>query len=164
MNFTGEVTLHAPQGQVWHALLDPSALQTCLPGCQSLEETGPDVYQATVTLGIAAVKGTYKGQVRIADKEEPTRYALHIEGTGNQGTVRGTGTMTLAPTAEGTSVRWSAEVQIGGPIASVGQRLIGGVTKLVAGDFFKCMDRRLTEGAASGETAASNGAAATREA
>ncbi len=148
MNFSGEALLHAAPEQVWSALLDPTALQQCLPGCQSLEPIGPDQYEATVTLGIAAVKGSYKGRVQITDKEEPTRYVLQVEGSGSTGTVNGTGTMVLTPTSEGTSVQWSADAQIGGPIASVGQRLIGGVAKLIAGDFFKCMDRQLAESVA----------------
>ena len=137
MNFNGEALLHAAPDAVWAALLDPGALQHCLPGCQSLEPIGPDHYEATVTLGIAAIKGSYKGRVQIADKQELTSYTLHIEGSGSSGTVKGVGTMALSPTEQGTSVHWTADAQIGGPIASVGQRLIGGVAKLIAGDFFK---------------------------
>ena len=145
MNFSGDALLHAPQKQVWLALLDPAALAHCLPGCESLEEVGPDTYHAAVSLGLEAVKGKYSGQVKISDRDEPNCYTLALEGTGSSGTVRGTSTISLAPVVEGTSVHWTADVQIGGPIASVGQRLFGGVTKLVAGDFFKCMDAHLAQ-------------------
>ncbi|HEY3115981.1 MAG TPA: carbon monoxide dehydrogenase subunit G [Chloroflexota bacterium] len=151
MNFSGDVLLHAAPEAVWAALLDPSSLQHCLPGCQSLEPIGPDHYEATVTLGIAAVKGSYKGRVQITDKQEPTSYVLQVEGAGSSGTVKGTGSMVLTPSPDGTSVHWSADAQIGGPIASVGQRLVGGVAKLIAGDFFKCMDRHLAENGAAVE-------------
>src|SRR5437016_6369679 len=76
MNFSGDVVLHAAPEVVWAALLDPTSLQHCLPGCQSLDPIGPDQYEATVTLGIAAVKGSYKGRVQIADKQEPTSFVL----------------------------------------------------------------------------------------
>jgi hypothetical protein len=146
LNFAGDAVLHAPQADVWRALLDPAALAHCLPGCQRLDEVGPDTYEAVVTMGIAAVKGTYTGTVRISDREEPNRYTLSLEGAGSTGTVRGSGTIALSPSSEGTAIRWTADAQIGGPIASVGQRLIGGVAKLVAGDFFKCMDAQLAKG------------------
>ncbi|MSQ23972.1 MAG: hypothetical protein EXR58_05415 [Chloroflexi bacterium] len=145
MNFAGDSLLHAPQQRVWDALLDPEVLAKCLPGCERLETTGPDTYSAVVSLGLAAVKGTYTGQVKISEKREPDQYVMAVEGTGSSGTVKGTATMTLSATTEGTSVHWNADVQIGGPIAGVGQRLFGGVSKLVAGEFFKKMDQHLTQ-------------------
>lgn len=144
MNFTGTTLIRAPQQQVWSVLLSPDALRDCLPGCRRFEEVGPDTYEATVTLGIAAVKGTYNGRVTIGERDEPNSYKLNIEGSGSSGTIRGSGSMTLVPTAEGTNVQWTADAQIGGPIASVGQRLLGGVAKVVAGEFFKCMERQLS--------------------
>ena len=143
MNFTGSTLIRAPQQQVWSLLLDPKALGNCLPGCKSFEEVAPDTYEATVTLGVAAVKGSYKGRVVIGERDEPNGYKLTVEGSGSNGTIRGTGSVTLVPTDEGTSVQWAADAQIGGPIANVGQRLIGGVAKVVAGEFFKCMQRQL---------------------
>lgn len=143
MNFTGTTLIRAPQQQVWNVLLDPDALHNCLPGCKRFEEIAPDTYEATVTLGIAAVKGTYNGKVTIGERDEPSSYKLSVEGSGSNGTIRGTGSITLVATAEGTSVHWAADAQIGGPIANVGQRLIGGVAKVVAGEFFKCMERQL---------------------
>jgi carbon monoxide dehydrogenase subunit G len=129
--------------------MDPRALARCLPGCQRFEEVAPDVFEASVTLGIAVVKGTYNGKVQISEREEPNRYRLSLEGSGTSGSVRGSGTLTLSPVADGTSVHWEADVQIGGPIASVGQRLLPGVTKMVAGEFFKCMDGHLMQAQAS---------------
>lgn len=153
MNFAGDAVLHVPQLDAWRALLNPAALAHCLPGCQRLDEVEPDTYEAVVTMGIAAVKGTYTGKMRISDREEPNRYTLTLEGSGSTGTVRGSGTIALSPAPDGTAVHWTAEAQVGGPIASVGQRLIGGVAKLIAGDFFKCMDAQL---ASAHEEASSN--------
>ena len=149
MNFAGDSVLHAPQDRVWQALLDPQALASCIPGCQKLQEIAPDTYEAAVTLGISVVKGTYTGKVRITDRDEPNRFKLSLEGSGSSGSVKGAATMALSPVADGTSVHWEADVQIGGAIASVGQRLIPGVTKMVAGDFFKSMDAYLARTGAS---------------
>jgi carbon monoxide dehydrogenase subunit G len=145
LNFTGTTLIRAPQQQVWDVLLSPEALHACLPGCKRFEEIVPDTYEATVTLGIAAVKGTYNGRVTITERDEPNSYKLNIEGSGTNATVRGTGSISLAPTADGTNVQWTTEAQVGGPIASVGQRLLSGVAKVVAGEFFKCMERRLSQ-------------------
>lgn len=157
MNFTGETLLHAGQKDVWTALLDPEAIRRCLPGCQRLDAAGADTFEATVSVGIGAVKGTYSGTVRISDQEPPTGYTISIEGTGSSGTVQGSGRIELSGSDQETTVRWTADVQIGGPIASVGQRLIGGVAKLVAGDFFKCMDRHVTQAGATQQTATQGG-------
>ena len=154
MNFTGTTLIRAPQQQVWDVLLSPQALQACLPGCKRFEEIAPGTYEATVTLGIAAVKGTYSGRVTMGERDEPNSYKLEVEGRGSNATIRGTGTIRLAPAADGTTVEWTTEAQIGGPIASVGQRLLGGVAKVVAGEFFKCMERQLSRpptGAAAAE-------------
>ena len=111
-----------------------------MPGCERFDVIAPDTFEAVVSLGIASVKGRYSGQVRITERDEPNQYTLSVEGSGSSGTVRGTGTIALAPAPDGTAIHWSADVQMGGPIASLGQRLFGGVTKLVASDFFKSMD------------------------
>lgn len=145
MNFAGDSLLHAPQNRVWDALQDPKALARCLPGVQRFEEVAPDIFEAAVTLGIAVVKGTYTGKVQISDREAPNRYRLSLEGSGTSGSVKGFATMSLGPDPQGTALHWEADVQIGGPIASVGQRLLPGVTKMVAGEFFKCMDAHLAQ-------------------
>jgi len=154
MNFTGATLIRGTQQQVWDVLLDPEALRQCLPGCKRFEEVSPGTYEATVTLGIAAVKGSYNGRVTIGERDEPSSYKLSVEGTGSNGTIRGTGSITLVPTPDGTSVQWAADAQIGGPIANVGQRLIGGVSKVVAGEFFKCMERQLGQSSAVAAAAA----------
>ena len=153
MNFTGSTLVRAPQQQVWDVLLSPAALRACLPGCKRFEEVGPGEYEATVTLGIAAVKGTYNGRMVIAERQEPDGYSLNVEGNGSNGTVRGAGSIRLVPTADGTTVQWTADAQIGGPIASVGQRLLGGVAKVVATDFFKRMERELSQSTTAGAVA-----------
>jgi len=101
-----------------------------------MEATGPDQYQAVLTVGIAVVKGKYTGSVRLSDKEPPQRFRLQVEGKGTGGFVQGSGLLELAEDAEGTKVTYQGDVQVGGPIASIGQRLLDGAAKMMVGHFF----------------------------
>jgi uncharacterized protein len=140
----GQYTINAPIEKVWQYLLDPMGLQACIPGCEKLEPTGDDAYQATLKVGVAAVKGSYQGKVAIADKEPPNRYRMLVEGSGGPGFVRGDAGMQLSDVDGGTRVSYDADVQVGGLIASVGQRMLGGVTKMMLDQFFTRMTELLT--------------------
>jgi uncharacterized protein len=95
MELTGEHTFAAPRERVWEFLLDPEVLKQCLPGCEKLDVIGPDEYAATMKIGIAMIKGTFTGRVKISDKQEPERYKMLVEGSGPQGQVSGEGTLEL---------------------------------------------------------------------
>ncbi len=104
-----------------------------------------------MNVGVAAVKGTFHGKVRLFDLDPPTRYKMAVEGSGGPGFVRGEAAMELSEVEGGTRVAYSADVQVGGLIAGVGQRLIGGVAKMMVDQFFSRMAEQL--GGASGATA-----------
>jgi hypothetical protein len=140
--------LNAPRERVWQMLNDPAFLQTCLPGCESLEAAGPDRFQATMTIGIAAVKGKYTGTVTLSEKEPPQRFKMRVEGKGTGGFMQGTGDLALADDPQGTKVTYQGDVQVGGPIASVGQRLLEGVVKMLVGQFFAAVNTQLAAMAA----------------
>jgi hypothetical protein len=95
-------------------------------------------------VGVAAIKGTFTGKVRISDQEPPLRYRMAVEGSGGPGFVRGEATMELAEAEGGTRVAYSADVQVGGLIASVGQRMLGGVSRMMLDQFFERMTELLT--------------------
>ncbi len=143
MKLSGTAQLSAPPARVWEALNDPAVLARTIPGCQQLEETGPDAYKMTVTAGVASIKGTYLGQVRLADKHEPTSYVLHASGSGGPGTVSAECLVRLSPDGEGTTLSYDADAVIGGVIAGVGQRVLAGVAKKMAGQFFNAVDAEL---------------------
>lgn len=144
MNINGSYTLKAPRETVWKMLLDREMLQRCMPGCERLEATGPDQYDVTMRIGVAAIKGTYGGKVSVTDKRAPESYALHIEGGGAPGRVRGQGRLRLEPTPDGaTTVTYEGDVQVFGPVAAVGQRLLGAAAKMLADQFFKCLEEGL---------------------
>ncbi|MEJ7726920.1 MAG: carbon monoxide dehydrogenase subunit G, partial [Actinomycetes bacterium] len=108
MKITGEATVAAPVERVWWALNDPSVLVRTIPGCQQLEETGPDAYRMTVTAGVAAIKGTYDGEVRITDQQEPERFVLHAAGAGAPGTVSADVVVRLEAVGDGTHLTYDA--------------------------------------------------------
>ncbi|HEY6214083.1 MAG TPA: carbon monoxide dehydrogenase subunit G [Vicinamibacterales bacterium] len=124
--------------RVFAALIDPAVLQRCIPGCESLVETAPDAYAATLKVGVAGMKGTYTGSARITDKRPPEALTLSVDGKGGPGFVRGTAVLALTPEAgTATRVACDADVQVGGLIAAVGSRLVEAAARKMADDFFK---------------------------
>jgi carbon monoxide dehydrogenase subunit G len=140
---SGSYTISAPRERLWQSLNDPAFLKGCLPGCESLEASGPDQYQAILTVGIAAVKGKYTGSVTLSEKEPPQRFKMRVEGKGTGGFMQGTGLLELAEDPQGTKVTYQGDVQVGGPIASVGQRLLDGAAKMMVGQFFTAVNAQL---------------------
>jgi uncharacterized protein len=145
MKLEGSYEVKAPRQKVWSAFLDPETLQKAIPGCEKLEMVGPDEYKATLKIGVAAVKGTFEGKVRLSDKKPSDSYRLAAEGSGGPGFLRADTLISLADIeGGGTRVSYSADVQVGGLIAGVGQRMLGGVSKMMADQFFNRMSEQLT--------------------
>jgi carbon monoxide dehydrogenase subunit G len=144
MKIEGSSDIPAPRERVWAAFLDPELLAQALPGCERLEAIGPNEYKATMKVGVAAIKGTFEGKVKLSDLEPPNRYRMAVEGSGGPRFVRGDAGMQLSDVEGGTKVSYDADVQVGGLIASVGQRMLGGVTKMMLDQFFTRMTDLLT--------------------
>jgi hypothetical protein len=144
MKIEGSADIPAPRERVWAAFLDPDILAQALPGCEKLEAIGPNEYKATMKVGVAAIKGTFEGKVKLSDLEPPNRYRMAVEGSGGPGFVRGDAGMQMSDVDGGTKVSYDADVQVGGLIASVGQRMLGGVTKMMLDQFFTKMTELLT--------------------
>ena len=145
MKLSGESTLGHPVETVYEALTDPAVLVRTIPGCQRLEQTGPDTFKATVTAGVASIKGSFDGDVRLADRQPPHSFTLHASGAGAPGTVTAEARVTLAPAEDGgTRLTYDADATIGGVIGGVGQRMLSGVAKKTAAEFFAAVDRDLT--------------------
>jgi carbon monoxide dehydrogenase subunit G len=142
----GSSDIPAPRDRVWAAFLDPDTLAKAIPGCEKLEAVGEGEYKAVMKVGVAAIKGTFEGKVRLFDLEPPTRYRMAVEGSGGPGFVRGEAVMELSDADGGTRVSYSAEVQVGGLIAGVGQRMLGGVSKMMLDQFFSRMTELLAAG------------------
>jgi carbon monoxide dehydrogenase subunit G len=125
-------------------LVDPDALRRCLPGCQRFEQVAPTEWEATMSVGIAAIKGTYSGRVRISDQEPERSYRLAVEGSGAGNRIRGDGVVTLSDVPEGdTLVSYDGDAQVLGALAAVGHRLLQPAAKLLADQFFRCMETQV---------------------
>jgi carbon monoxide dehydrogenase subunit G len=143
MKIEGTASLsHSPE-KVFAALTDPAVLTKTLPGCQSLEQVGPDIYKMVITAGVASIKGSYLGQVELSDRLAPTSFTMRAAGSGAPGTIQAVVKMSLTSEGEGTLLSYDADAVVGGVIAGVGQRVLGGVAKKTAGEFFKSIDRYL---------------------
>jgi carbon monoxide dehydrogenase subunit G len=145
MKIEGEYTFNAPRDKVWELLQSPEALSHALPGVEEFGQVGPDEYEATVKVGVPAVRGTYHGRVKMVDLEPPKGYTLIASGQGGSGTIQATARITLTAEDSRTSVRYDADAQVGGVIAGVGQRMLGGVANLLAKQFFKAMEAQMTD-------------------
>lgn len=140
LKIEGSYTFNAPKDRVWQVLLDPKVMAQCMPGCEALNEVGPDQYEATMKVGVAAVKGTYKGKVAIKDKQPPSHYVLSGSGSGGPGFMQGDVAIDLEESNGKTILKYSTDAQVGGLIASIGQRMLGGVAKMMVEQFFKKME------------------------
>jgi carbon monoxide dehydrogenase subunit G len=143
MKLEGAYEVPAPRQKVWDAFLDPKQLKQAIPGCDKLEAIGPDEYKATMKVGVGGVKGTFEGKVRLSDKNPPNSYKMAVEGSGGPGFIRGETLITLTEIDQGTKVSYTADLQVGGLIASVGQRMLGGVSRMMADKFFNSMSDQL---------------------
>jgi carbon monoxide dehydrogenase subunit G len=159
MKVSDEVMLHGSIDEVWQAINDPAVLVRTIPGCELLEVTGPDRYRIVVSAGVAAIRGTYSGEVSLHDQQMPTSFVLTASGAGAPGTVRTDVAVTLTGDGSGgTRLRYDADAEIGGVIAGVGQRMLTAVAKKTAGEFFAAVDDVLTGATPVAVDAASPGA------
>ena len=137
MKLSGEQILPAPRERVWDLFNNPERLSKLIPGCEKLDVLGPNEYRGTISVGIASVKGVYSGKLRLEDKRAPEHYKMVMDGKGKQGFMRGSGTLDLqARERNSTLVRYAGDVQVGGPLVQVGQRVIDSAAKMMLGQFF----------------------------
>lgn len=144
MKVDGNVSMSGPQEVVYNTLSDPEALRQCLPGCEKFDEVSPGRYETVLKAGVAGIKGTFTGTVTLSDAKAPESYTLTVEGSFSGGFVKGVGKISLAPDGDTkTKVSYVGDGQVGGPLASVGQRLMAPAAKMVVNQFFRCMDGQL---------------------
>ncbi|MFC3999472.1 carbon monoxide dehydrogenase subunit G, partial [Nocardiopsis sediminis] len=159
MKVTGTAILNATVERVWETMLDPAVLARAIPGCAALERTGPDRYRGTISAGVGSIKGVFEGDVELTDLRRPASLVMRASGVGGPGTVKADVSVELAGTGDGrTELRYDADAVVGGMVGGVGQRMLTGVARKMAGEFFARLDGELTgaapHAAASGEPAA----------
>jgi carbon monoxide dehydrogenase subunit G len=147
MKISGTSTLQADPATVWRALNDPAVLVRAIPGCRALEALGEDSYAMTVAAGVGSIKGVYDGRVRLSDQAEPDSFRLHAEGSGAPGTISADVLVSITEAADGgTELTYDADAAVGGMIGGVGQRMLVGVSKRMAAEFFGNVDTVLSAG------------------
>ena len=139
MEVKGDYSFDAPVDRVWGLLLDADNLARCMPGCEKLVPLGEDRYEATLSVGVGSIRGTYLAKITLADQVPMRSYKLTVEGTGSPGFVRGEALVTLVEQEGKTLVKVEGNAQVGGTIARVGQRLMASVNKMMMDRFFTCL-------------------------
>lgn len=145
MEVTGSYTFNAPAARVWEAFMDPGVLAKCLPGVDSLRAVGTDSYQATVTIGVGPVRGSYDARVSLLDQDPPRSYRMRMEGNGPLGFANGDALVNLEETDGVTVVTVTGDAQVGGPVARVGQRMMGSVAQGTLDRMMSCLRESLQE-------------------
>jgi carbon monoxide dehydrogenase subunit G len=140
MKIEGTHELKAPRDRVYAAMIDPGVLERTIPGCEKLEMTGENTYSVTLRAGVGSIKGVFTGKVRLDEMRPPEHYKIVVDGKGQPGFLKGSGVIDLAERDGATEVKYSGDVQIGGTIAGVGQRMIEGAAKMMASQFFAAID------------------------
>ncbi|HUA18701.1 MAG TPA: carbon monoxide dehydrogenase subunit G [Bryobacteraceae bacterium] len=137
MKISGSYTIPAARERAYQLLQDPAVLAKCMPGTDHLDKVGDNEYEMKMKMAIASIGGLFTGKVRIADPNPPENFKLIVEGSGKIGFVKGEGLLTLSPQGDSTDVRYDGDVQVGGTIAGVGQRLLDTTAKLIIKKFFE---------------------------
>ena len=141
MKIDGSHQIDAARERVYQCLTDPEVLQRCIPGCEMLEKTGDNSYLATIRTGVGSIKGVFTGSVRLEDMRSPEHYRIVVDGKGTPGFAKGSGDFDLEATGpEATNLKYSGDLQVGGTIAGVGQRMIQATAKMMASQFFTALE------------------------
>lgn len=131
-----------PRNAVWKTIQDKEVLEQALPGCKVFEEQGENKYYAVLGINMGPIKGEFTANVEQLDMEEPESYRLLVKAKGKPGEIDADALLKFAETVEGTVLTCIADVQITGLLSSIGQRVIGGVAKVIIGNFFKNVDKQ----------------------
>ncbi len=144
MDMQGSRQLAITQQQAWDALNDPEVLKACIPGCDKVEATGENQYAIGMRVKVGPVAAKFAGKITLADIVAPESYSIVFEGQGGAaGFGKGNSAVKLAPNAGGCELQYTVHASVGGKIAQLGQRLIDGVAKSMAEDFFKRFDEAM---------------------
>lgn len=143
MKIAGSQTINAQVAVAWQLLTDPETLSRAIPGCQAIMPLSAREFELHLELGIAAVKGSYRGRLGITDTDPPQHFKLTITAEGAAGFVNASISVDLVETGSATLVKYDGEAQVGGPVAAAGQRVLGGVSKLLINQFFSNLKKEV---------------------
>lgn len=149
MQLSGSKTIAVPVDKAFQLLVNPDVLARCIPGVKKLTALSEYTYEADLEIGVAGIKGRYKGNVEMADVQVPKSYRLRIKGDGPMGFLEGDVQIQLEADGTGTAIQYNGDVTVGGTVAGVGQRVLGGVAKLLIGQFFTAVAKEASAAARS---------------
>jgi uncharacterized protein len=145
MEMTGEQLIPLSQQDTWNALNDPQILKDCIPGCESMERASDNQYDVVLVAKVGPVSARFKGKMTITESDPPRAYTLVFEGQGGAaGFAKGAANVELTSQDTATVLSYSAKATIGGKLAQVGSRLVDGVAKKLAGEFFASFNERVS--------------------
>ena len=144
MHVSGDFTFEGPRDEVWELLQDPDVLVNAMPGAKQLDKTGEDEYKAQLQVRVGPVNGVFDTTIKLSDKEPPEHYTMHIESKSAQGFAHGSAVVTLTEQdANTTLMNYDATLQVGGRLASVGQRMLDTVSKSLIRQSLEAMNQAL---------------------
>ena len=146
MRIEGTHKIQAPRERVFQALTNPAVLQKCIPGCEHLEKTAENQYGAKLSAAVGTIKSVFTATVILDELAPPSHYKLIVDGKGQPGFVKGSGGFDLEEQDGGTEIKYSGEVNVGGLLASVGQRMLQGTAKMMASKFFSTLEAETRSG------------------
>jgi hypothetical protein len=146
LDIGGNETIPAPVEALWVALNDPNVLTRCVPGCKSMTEIAPDAYKVDMQLKVAAVGGSFEGEISLSDKDAPRTCSIKVSGAGTLGHGNGTARFEIEPDGENASrLIYKGTGEIGGLVAGVGQRILASVSKHLIGRFFVALRKEFEQ-------------------
>jgi len=152
VKIAGEYVFNGPRGKVWELVRDPEVLATALPGTQSLNQVSENEYEGEMHVRVGPVAGVFSGRVVASDEVPPESYTLTVEGKGAPGFANGTGHVQLIDQGDGTTLmKYEGEMQIGGRIASVGQRLMDSASRSMIRQGLETLNKALETRVAEGQ-------------
>ncbi|MBI4613845.1 MAG: carbon monoxide dehydrogenase subunit G, partial [Planctomycetes bacterium] len=143
MKVTGQHSFPVAPDRVWKALLDPAVLSRIMPGFERLDLRGENEFEGALVVQVGPVKGKFEGQLALSELDPPNGYRMKMNGRGAPGFVTGEGRVRLAPAAAGTELSYEFDVQIGGRIASVGQRLLDTTSRAITKQALENLGKQL---------------------
>ena len=146
LDIGGNEAIPAPVEALWVALNDPKVLTRCVPGCKSMTEIAPDAYKVDMQLKVAAVGGSFEGEISLSDKDAPRACSIKVSGAGTLGHGNGTARFEIEPDGEkGSRLIYKGTGEIGGLVAGVGQRILASVSKHLIGRFFVALRKEFEQ-------------------
>jgi carbon monoxide dehydrogenase subunit G len=144
MKIEGTYEIHATPQRVYKLLINPEVLKRFMPGCERLEQTEENAFALTIKVGVGSIKGVFNGTIRLEELRPPEHFRMVVDGKGTAGFLKGSGDLNLRENGNATTVLYAGDVQVGGTIASVGQRMLQGTAKMMASQFFTALEAEAT--------------------